>query len=185
MLCVQYLYCCIFECRGIMLSIATLLPTLTVSSLTGMFFSFLCCHQVSGPQPCWSSLDCLQSLGQAQRPVSLYTPTLTLRWDGGRAAVWWDRRRKRKGGVGGLVADTLSCPELLGVCIAYCPAAPSFLYPSPTLSSPCCCPIQQIVSGGPDVDIFLQALHMNLLSCMFYITPKQVNCNLKTKTEAP
>lgn len=118
---------------------------------------------VSGPQPRWSSPDCLWSSRQAQRPVWLHTPTLSLRWDGGRAA-WRDRRRKREGGVGGLVADTLSCPELLRVCLAYCPAAASFLSPSPTLSSPCCSPLQQTGSGGPDVDILLQALHMNLRS---------------------
>lgn len=154
------LYCCVFECRDI----AFTCPP-SPSSPPWLFVHWLGCFSplcVSGPQPRWSSPGCLWSSRQAQRPVWLDTPTLTLRWDGGRAAAWWDRRRKRKGGVGGLVADTLSCPELLRVCVAYCPAAPSFLYPSPTLSSPCCSPIQQIGSGGPDVDILLQALHMNL-----------------------
>lgn len=65
-----------------------------------------------------------------------------------------------KGGVRGPVTDTLSCPEPLRQSALPIVRQHPFLYPSPTLSAPCCAPIQQIVSGGPDVDLFLQVPYL-------------------------
>lgn len=148
-----------------MSSIVILLSTLTVISLTEIFFSFLCCYH--------KSLDC-SLVGQVQIVCSLHErhkgqfhstlpPSLTLHlvlgWRQGSSMVGQTEEEKRRGWRAGRRHS-----ELLRVCLAYCPAAPSFLYPLPTLSSPCWAPIQQIASGGPHVDIFLQVLDMTFLS---------------------
>lgn len=98
----------LFECKNVVyLSIPTLLPTMTVILETGMV-SFFLADQVHKQIVCG-----LHERHKGQFGSPLPPSALTGRWDGGRAAAWWDRRRKREGGVRGPVTDTLSCPELL------------------------------------------------------------------------
>lgn len=75
-----------------------------------------------GLQPCWST-DWPRTLWKAQRPCRLHapahTPTLTLHlvtgWRQGSrdSGTVGQTEAEGGGGLGGLVADTLSCPELL------------------------------------------------------------------------
>lgn len=88
----------------------SLLPTLAVILETGMVFFLL-------PLRTKSETNLFAVLMKGHKgqfgPTHSHPSAFTGRWDGGRAAAWRDRRRKRGGGVSGPVTDTLSCPELL------------------------------------------------------------------------
>lgn len=89
-------------------------------------------------------------------------PSACARWcrDGGRAAVWRDRRRRATGGAGGRRSDPLSCPELLRQSASLLSGSTLFSLPlTHFVPPPPRAAKQQIVSGGPDVDTFLQVLH--------------------------
>lgn len=142
----------LFECKNVLyFPILTLLPTMTDFRDWDVFLLLFASKQI---------VCSLQERHKGQFLSTLPPSPFTWCWDGGRAAVWWDRRRKRKGGVRGPVTDTLSCPEPLRQSALPIVRQHPFLYPSPTLSAPCCAPIQQIVSGGPDVDLFLQVPYL-------------------------
>lgn len=124
-------------------------------------------------QLCWSWLDRLAAdFMKGTKAISALHPLacshhhhhtpLTQWWDGGLGG-------RDSGTDGGLGRGVFRGPghrhselpwAVETVCQPYCPAAPSFLYPSPTSSSPLCALIEQIVAGGSDVYMHLSAVKL-------------------------
>lgn len=127
---------------------------------------------VIGLQPCWSRLNRLATdFMKGTKAISAlhpHTPTLTLHlvlgWrQGSRGSGTVGQTEGRRRGVfRGLVADILSCPELLRQSVSpIVQQHPPFFIHHPLCPPPFYALIGQIVSGGPDVYIHLQALIMS------------------------